>query len=156
LKIVILTFMLFTVSCALKQRAQRMDVPKTVAFSRYLMISTCYRTEKSCRDPVVKNLEQANTSAPFINGVAHNQVSLNEEGLIFTGETRITATENAYQVDLVLHSGNSQKRAGEKLSFVVSDIDQFKETVVMDKPIAFNKGLLRAQFVFGPVLNITR
>lgn len=138
------------------QKVQRVDVPPTVAFSRYIMISTCYRTEKVCRDPVVKNLEQANASAPFVSGVAQNSVSVFEEGLDFTGDITITAKESDFQVDLKLRSGNSEKRISEKLSFTVKDLNEFSETVVMDKPIAFNKGLLRAQLVFGPVLNITK
>lgn len=119
------------------------------------MISTCYRSEKVCRDPVVKNLELANSSASFVAGVARNSVSVLEEGLNFTGDITITAKENDYQIDLELRSGNSEKRKGEKVSFTLKDLNQITETTIMDKPINFNKGLLRAQLVFGPVLNIT-
>lgn len=131
-------------------------MPPTVAFSRYLMISTCYQTEKVCRSPVAKNLETANTSALFKDGVAQNTVSVTEEGQIFTGDITMTAKEDGFQIDLKLHSGNTQKRIGEKYSFWVKDLNSLKETVVMDKPIPFRRGMLRAQLVFGPVLNITK
>lgn len=157
MKIVFGFLVLLMVSgCAFLKKVNHVDAPSTVAFSRYLMISTCYQTEKVCRSPVVKDLETANTSALFKNGVAQNAVTVTEEGQIFTGDITITAKEDGFQVDLKLHSGNTSKRTGEKVSMWVKDLNYLEETVVIDKPIAFRRGMLRAQLVFGPVLNITK
>jgi hypothetical protein len=151
-----LAFLLIMTGCASLNKAQRADVPPTVSFSRYLMISTCLRTEKVCRDPVAKNLEQANISVPFVDGVAQSSVTLIESNLNFTGDVTITAKENAYQVDLKLSSGNGDKRREEKHSFSVSNLNEFSETTLMNQPIPFNKGILRAQLVFGPLLIISK
>ncbi len=156
MKSLALVFIFLTSGCGLLQKVNRVDVPPTVPFSRYLMISTCYQTEKVCREPVAKNLETANTSSPFKDGVAQNTVSVTEEGQIFTGDITFTAKEDGFQIELKLHSGNTQKRTGEKVSVWVKDLNHLEETVVIDKPIAFRRGMLRAQLVFGPVLNITK
>lgn len=151
-----LVLYLFANGCTLMQKLNRVETPKAVAFSRYLMISTCYHNEKSCREPVVKDLENANASALFVDGAAQNVVTVMDEGLIFTGTIIFTAKEESFQVDLKLHSGNSEKRLAEKSILTVNDLNKVEETVVMDKPIPFKKGILRAQLVFGPPLNITK
>lgn len=156
MKKIFLIVWLFTSGCGLLKKVKHVEVPPTVAFSRYLMISTCYQTEKFCRSPVVKDLETANTSAVFRNGVAQNTVTVTEEGQIFTGDITMTAKEDGFQIDLKLHSGNASRRPAEKQTFWVKDLNFLKETMVIDKPITFRRGMLRAQLVFGPVLNITK
>lgn len=156
MKKIFLIVWLFTSGCGLLKKVKRVEVPPTVAFSRYLMISTCYQTEKVCRSPVAKDLETANTSAVFKDGVAQNTVTVTEEGQIFTGDITMTAKEDGFQIDLKLHSGNTQKRTAEKVSVWVKDLNHLQETMVIDKPITFRRGMLRAQLVFGPVLNITK
>jgi hypothetical protein len=135
---------------------------ETVSFSRYFTIKTCY-TNKGCIGPVAKQIEAANTRialTPFRKGDAMGEDGwdrqrLTEENIPFQSELHIMKHSNPgkhkFSLYVMLRSG---KRNGVIKTFHFDDPEQIKQFTVTDKTIPFKGGVLQAQIVIGPKLNI--
>ncbi|MES2965066.1 MAG: hypothetical protein V4760_14365 [Bdellovibrionota bacterium] len=139
-------------------------------FSRYLMVTVCYKGHKDCIGPVVKNLEQANVklqwenfskgyvdSKPARGVTAVDKVNMIEGSVPFTSEIRVTKHDGkkTTSVYMMLRSGAGTKREGKVKTFEIPDLAQLKETKLSDEPIEFEGGTLKAELVVGPPLNLT-
>lgn len=137
-----------------------------VKFSRYIMVETCYDAQEKCIGPVVKNLENSNTSLvlkPFSKGkvlgrTAVEKFRVEDSKIPFNSEIRVTKKEgsNDYLVNIMLRSGDSLKRNGRVRTIQIKNLSDFKEVTVEDKPIRFKNGTLKASVVIGPYQEIFR
>ena len=135
-----------------------------VKFSRYIMVETCYDGKEKCIGPVVKNLENSNTSLilkPFSKGntlgkTAVEKIRVEDSKIPFNSEIRVTKKEGSsdYLVYIMLRSGDSLKRNGRVKTIQIENLSDFKEITVEDKPIRFKNGILKASVVIGPYQEI--
>lgn len=139
-------------------------------FARYMTITVCYTGQKECIGPTVKNLEQANVklnwedfskgtvdSKPVRGSSAVDTLKLTENQVPFTSEIRVTKHEgkSSTYVYLMLRSGQGTKRQGKVKTFEIADLSQLKETKLIDEPIKFDGGTLKAELVIGPPMTLT-
>lgn len=163
--LICLPTILFLASCASQQVTSKGSPEATIAFSRYFSVTTCFRGEKKCIEPVVKNLESSNVQKSFEQfgkgperGVsAFESYRIEENGIPFNSEIRITKKESSevYHVYLMLRSGRTNSRKGVVKTFEIKDISSFDNVTITDTPIKFEGGELKADLTFGLPLDLS-
>jgi hypothetical protein len=155
------------VSCVSKHATNANTTSEqSVVFSRYISITTCYQGQEKCIGPVVKNLESANVEKRFerfykgyeggLTTLESNRIE--EYGIPFNSEVRITKKDfsDTYYVYMMLRSGPGTSRNGVIKSFEIKSLSSFNGVNLIDKPIKFKDGELRAELTFGPPLKLSK
>lgn len=146
------------------------EKPKLPTISRYLSILVCYKDQKDCIGPTVKDLETSNIELNFEpyskaadKGVtAHNEMTHTEYGISFKTEIRVTKKEGSdeYQIYSMLRSGEGTKREAVVKTTKAKDLAQLERFELTDKPIRFKdeqlEGTLQAELVVGTALPIAK
>ncbi|MGE4133606.1 MAG: hypothetical protein AB7F86_18360 [Bdellovibrionales bacterium] len=159
-------FIVILSSCASKEvKDQSSSEPPVIRFSRYFSITTCYKGRTKCIGPVVKGLEKANVEKKAKiekwgdepAALVQDAVRIEENGVLFSGEVRISkkASSDTYYIFLILRSGSTVIGHGAVRALHVKDLTSFDSVTVIDQPIHFDQGTLRAQLTVGPYLKIT-
>ncbi len=136
--------------------------PPPADFSRYMTTLICYKGEKECIGPTVKDVEKANVRLQWetfskgnVRGTtAQDLASVVDQGVPFKSEIRITKPDGAdkYHVYIMLRSGPGTKRQGKVKTFEIEDLSKLTEMTISDDPIKFKGGTIKTELVIGPPL----
>lgn len=160
-------FALFLNGCA--SHSTEPKKPKLPTISRYLAITVCYKNQKDCIGPTVKNLENSNIELHFEpysktadKGVtAQNEMTHTDYGVPFKSEIRVTKKDGSddYNIYAMLRSGEGTKREAIVKTVKAKDLAQLERFELQDEPIKFktkeHEGSLQAELVVGTALPIT-